>query len=320
MVLFGDWTRGAKVVGTTRWGVALAAIFVTLVLLGANQLQLTEAAPLYPVCAGDLRHLSWVWHFPVDGSKEAIAQKLSASRMGVILKSHDGTDWMANHDHSPTLSVPRRWANWPTSSSPRRRSLPMPSSRPGPDNRGHMAAQVLNSGARGIIFDLEPWAGYWRGSPHSAQVFGQELRRLAPQGVVITAVEPRPWVLPNVPVAEFAAFSDALATMDYWETYRSNGPLFAAWGYPPGPEGITPEFLIDVEQRPTATTCRYCRLGRGRPKIWVPGPIRPIRGSRRMSRLCVGHGVTLSAGFDLLRDRFPGAGRRFVARRRSPHS
>ena len=31
-----------------------------------------------------------------------------------------------------------------------------------------------------IFLDLEPWNGYWSGTPQAAVIFGQELRRLAP--------------------------------------------------------------------------------------------------------------------------------------------
>jgi hypothetical protein len=290
----------------------LALSVVTLLavtLLGNNQPRPSEAASLYPVCAGDLRHLSWVWHFPVDGSKEAIAQKLASSGMGVIVKTHDGTDWMSRYDHSAdAVSGPgqvRRLADFFEA-----RGVPFFTYAVlhgvDPITEAHMAAQVLNSGARGIFLDLEPWSGYWRGTAQNALIFGQELRRLAPGGIVITTVEPRPWVLPNIPVAEFATFSDAFATMAYWESFKSNGPHFAAAGYPPGPQGITPEFLIDVG---SALLDRYnlpiLPIGQGASQdldAWsrfiAYGAERgmPVVSTWR-------HGVTYPPVFDILRDR-----------------
>jgi hypothetical protein len=176
-----------------------------------------------------------------------------------------------------------------------------------PWTEAQMAAQVLNSGARGIFLDLEPWNGYWSGTPQAAATFGQELRRLAPNGIVITTVEPRPWVVPNVPVAEFAAFSDAIATMDYWETFASNGPLFAQWGYPPPAEGVTPEFLLDVGK---SMFDRYnlpiMPIGQGASDTgdWS----RFLDHSAAIGMPVVStwrHGVTNPPVFDVLRDRAP---------------
>ena len=79
-------------------------------------------------------------------------------------------------------------------------------------------------------------------------VFGRELRRLQPNAVVVTVIEPRPWALDMLPLAEFASFSDALAPLIYWETFNTQPNLdaYQRYGWPPGPDGITPEFLLDV--------------------------------------------------------------------------
>ena len=246
--------KGLHLLRTAFWGAAAAVVLLVLVLPGAGRAPHIEAAPFSPACTADLRHLSWVWHFPVDGTKETVAQKLAASGMGVIMKTHDGTDWMSRYDSSPdAVTGPakvRQLADFFES-----RGAPFFTyavvKGEDPIREAQMAAQVLNSGARGIVLDLEPWAAYWRGTPESARVFGQELRRLAPNGMVITAVEPRPWVVTRIPVAEFAAFSNALATMDYWDSYQSNGSLFAAHGYPTWPRGHHARFPPRRRRRAT---------------------------------------------------------------------
>src|SRR3990172_5241852 len=47
------------------------------------------------------RHLSWVWQFSRDGPPEQIVSLLAQHNLGVLLKSHDGTDWMSRYDASP---------------------------------------------------------------------------------------------------------------------------------------------------------------------------------------------------------------------------
>jgi len=293
---------------------ALAAAIATVVFSAASDREHHPALAAYPdaICSGDLRHLSWVWHFPVDGSKQAIADTLVSHNMGVILKTHDGTDWMSTYDHSPdAVSGPaqvRKLADYFES-----RGVPLFTyavvKGEDPIREAQMAAQVLASGSRGIFLDIEPWQGYWRGTPAAAVTFGQELRRLAPNGIVIATVEPRPWVVPNIPMAEFAAFSDAIAPMVYWESFKSNGPYFAAAGYPPPPEGVTPEFILDVGN---ALFDRYnlpiMPIGQGASldmSLWN----RFLNHSAQLGMPVVStwrHGVTHPPVFDLLRDRSPG--------------
>ena len=49
-------------------------------------------------------------------------------------------------------------------------------------------------------------------------------------------------------MAEFASFSQGIAPMVYWESFNTseNVRYFESSGFPPGPGGICPEFLLDV--------------------------------------------------------------------------
>ena len=195
--------------------------------------------------------LSWVWQFSTDGSAREIATVLADHRMGVILKTHNGTDWMAvDDDSADAVSGPEQVAVLARYFE--RRGVPFHAyavvKGADPKREARMAAAVLAAGARSIFLDLEPWHGYWQGTAEAATVFGRELRRLQPNGVVVTAIEPRPWALDRLPMAEFAAFSDALAPLIYWETFSSaqNLQAFEASGFSLGDSGMTPEFLLDV--------------------------------------------------------------------------
>jgi len=198
-----------------------------------------------------VRYLSWVWQFSVDGSPEDIAAVLSDHSMGIILKTHKGTHWMAEEDDSPqAVSGPDQVSSLAQYFETRGVPFHAYAVVQGidPQREAEMAAQVLAAGARSLFLDLEPWQGYWQGTPEAASVFGQELRRLQPGAFVVTTVEPRPWSLERLPLAEFASFSDALAPLIYWETFNSqpNIDRFEASGFSPGADGITPEFLLDV--------------------------------------------------------------------------
>ena len=46
----------------------------------------------------DQKHLLWVWQFSEDGTKYEIRDKLAKFNLGVVLKTHDGTDWMSEFE------------------------------------------------------------------------------------------------------------------------------------------------------------------------------------------------------------------------------
>jgi len=176
---------------------------------------------------------------------------MAANGSGVIMKTHDGTDWMSKWDPSPdAVTGPDRVAAlaqlFEGSGVPFHAYAVVKGADP--IKEAQMAADVIAAGARSLFIDLEPWTGYWQGTPEGALAFGAELRRLQPDATIITAIDPRPWALPGIPLKEFASFSNALAPLIYWQTFDSPGTRdgYAKSGYPP-PEGeMTPEFVLDV--------------------------------------------------------------------------
>ena len=203
--------------------------------------------------ARGLPHLAWVWQFAVDGPPQQLASVLAQNNLGIILKTHTGTQWMSAQDSSPyAVSGPAQVAvlanYFETYGIPFHTYCVVHGLDP--QREAEMCAQVIAAGARSVTVDLEPYEGYWQGTPQGALTFGQEFRRRQPGGTLYLCVEPRPWQISRVPVAEFASFSQGLAPMVYWETFNSpeNVSRFQASGFPPGPEGVTPEFLLDVSR------------------------------------------------------------------------
>jgi nucleoid-associated protein YgaU len=209
--------------------------------------------PSGPPCGGP-PFLAWVWHFGTDGTPQQIASKLAANRAGVIVKTHLGTEWMAGTQDptSDAVTGPERVAElarlFESNGVPFHAYAVVKGTDPVLE--AQMAASVLGAGARSLFIDLEPYSGYWQGTPEGALAFGAELRRLQPGATVVTAIDPRPWWLGGIPLKEFASFSNALAPLIYWETFDSPGTRdgYAAAGYPP-PGEITPEFLLDITSR-----------------------------------------------------------------------
>jgi hypothetical protein len=194
-------------------------------------------------------HRAWVWQFSADGEPGAIAPALAAHHMGVMVKTHDGLDWMSTYDRSPSaVSGPQAvsWLAWIFEAQ----GVPFHAwcvvTGVNPVAEAQMAASVLAAGARSLTLDLEGAAGFWAGSPADAVTYGETLRQITPFGRVDISIDARPWRINLVPMNEFVAFTDGIAPQLYWDTFNTPDNLsgYAGSGYPPGSDGISPEFLV----------------------------------------------------------------------------
>jgi hypothetical protein len=197
------------------------------------------------------RHRAWVWQFSTDGTPEQIIPKLAANHLSVIMKTHDGIEWMSTYDRSPAaISGPDQVARIAAQFERGGVEFHAWSVIKGidPAREAQMAADVLAAGARSLTLDLEGSSGFWVGSPDDALAFGDELRRRTPFGRVDVSIDSRPWRIDLVPMSEFVAFIDGIWPQLYWDTFDTPGNIdgYAASGYPPGAAGMTPEFLIDT--------------------------------------------------------------------------
>jgi len=178
-----------------------------------------------------------------------VRDTLAAHGLGVVLKTHDGDSWMSRYDHSDNaISGPRaveEFAGFFEQAGVPFHAWAVVKGQ-NPAREAEMAADVLAAGARSIFLDLEAHAGFWVGSDQDAQRYGETLRRLQPSGWVSTSIDPRPWELDRVPLAEFAAFSDEIAPQVYWSTFASvaNVVKYALERDIIGPDGVTPGFVL----------------------------------------------------------------------------
>ena len=194
-----------------------------------------------------------MWHFGVDGAPERIVPVLAQNKLGIILKTHNGTDWMSRWDTTRyAITGPDQVAAlakyFEDNGVPFHTYCVLNGLNP--QREAEMCAQVIGAGARSVFLDLEPFAGYWQGTPQNALIFGQEFQRRQPNGTLYLCVDPRPWVLSRIPVDELVTFSQGFAPMVYWESFNTldNVNGFVSSGFPPGAAGVTPEFLLDVSR------------------------------------------------------------------------
>jgi hypothetical protein len=221
--------------------------------VGAGLLRPHAAEAAYNQQPAGIDPLVWVWKFSADGPLPEIRDTLAANGLGIILKTHDGTTWMDAYDDSPdAISGPGQVGALAATFEQAGVGFHAWCVVKGEDpvREAQMCAEVLQAGARDLYLDLEPKSddNYWQGSAADAVAFGEELRRLAPNAWIVVAPDARPWQAGHVPLAEFVAFSNAIAPQAYWETFQgpTNREKYAQHGYWVGPEGVTPELVIDA--------------------------------------------------------------------------
>jgi LysM repeat protein len=216
--------------------------------LGGHALLQGGAKPAKAAAEGN-HHLVWVWQFSTDAEPNDIALRLLQHNMGVIVKTHDGVEWMSEYDTSryavsghPQVQVLAQY--FEGAGVPFHAWCVLHGSNPIEEAR--LAAAVLLSGARSIFLDVEPHGGFWRGTPADATAFGQELRRLVPEGEVVLSVDARPWLRDAIPLQQFLPYINAIAPQHYWRTFdtQANYDKYAQSGHQVPPGGITPEFLL----------------------------------------------------------------------------
>lgn len=236
---------GATVAAVATPRSLLASSLGGLPVAPAGQRALTAVAP---------HHMAWVWQFQHDGDPEEIRDTLAAHHLGVVLKTHDGAQWMSRYDRTQyAVGGPDRVAEFARFFEDA--GVPFHAwavvKGTNPRREAEIASDVLNAGARSLFLDLEGHQGFWVGSRQDAVTYGQELRRLQPSARLSTSIDPRPWEIDRIPLAEFAAFTDEISPQVYWALFgsRANIEKYQLAGEAVGLEGVTAAFVMAVALR-----------------------------------------------------------------------
>ena len=224
------------------------------------------------------KHNMWVWRFDVDGPPDQVLERVRSSGMGVLLKTNEGHEWMSSVDDSPTAIMgPEKvheMVNYFESAGVPFHAWCVVKGL-NPVREAEICSDVLNAGARSMTFDLEPPEGhhYWQADRATALEFGREMRRLQPNARLGVAPDARPWQIDAVPLVEFASFCDEILPQSYWQTFNSptNRRFLTERGYYIGPEGVTPEVVLDAtadKLRPLGRVIRPIGQGTANAAEW----------------------------------------------------
>jgi hypothetical protein len=240
-------SRRRILAGMTTGAAALAA---TTLLPRISEASAPTAAPRKATSAH--RNAVWVWAFSEDGRDPvAVRDMLAAHGLDVIFKTHDGAEWTTRADGTGVAGPEdvRKWADFFESAGVGFHAWYV-TRGVNPVREGEMVVEALNSGARSMYIDLETPEGrfYWHGSDQDALTIGQTVRGLKPDARILIAPDARPWKVKEVPLREFASWADGIAPQLYWEIFNSpaNFKLLADYGYHAGPNGMTPELVLDA--------------------------------------------------------------------------
>jgi hypothetical protein len=196
-------------------------------------------------------HGVWIWQFSIDGDAAGVIDTLSAYGLSAIVKTHDGVEWMATYDDvDGAIDGPdqvRVMASLFEEAGVPFHAWAVVKGRD-PVREAEMAAQVLAAGARSITLDLEPGEDFWQGTADDARRFGEELRARAEFARVDVSIDPRPWKMLEVPLPEFAEFTDGIHPQMYWDLFndREHVNAYEYFGFPSASGEVTPEFLVDA--------------------------------------------------------------------------
>lgn len=204
-----------------------------------------------PLAGSAPTHLVWVWQFQHDGDPVEIRDRLAAYGLGVVVKTHDGSDWMSEYDDTPTaIYGPQAVAEFarffedggvPFHAWALVKGL-------NPNAEAQMASDVLSAGARSLFLDLEAHAGFWEGTEEAAGRFGELLRSWQPNARISTSIDPRPWEIDRIPLARFAEFSDEISPQAYWGFFdnAANKIKYKLAGASIPDSGISAGFVVDT--------------------------------------------------------------------------
>ena len=217
------------------------------------------------------KHGVWVWQFSEDGPAADIIETLAAYGLAAIVKTHDGVDWMAEYDPVPgAIAGPAQVATM--ASLFEEGGVPFHAwavvKGIDPEREAAMAADVLDAGARSLTLDLEPGEGFWHGTPDAARRFGRALRARHEFARIDVSVDPRPWKLLDIPLAEFVEFCDGIAPQLYWDMFDDDhhANAYSYFGLESPSGSITPEFIVDATRELLAPYDRWIMpIGMGDP-------------------------------------------------------
>lgn len=152
----------------------------------------------------------------------------------VLVKTHDGTDWMSTYDNHPNaISGPAALKTLKNSYNAQGIEVAawfVPKTTDVATQLA-MAKAVIDAGVTTLYADVEPFAGFCLPNcEYLADTFWKQLREQRPNATLGVIYDPREWWLDAEAAPKWLKYADVALPMCYWESYYGQGP----WGDPAG--------------------------------------------------------------------------------------
>lgn len=175
-----------------------------------------------------------VWHYD-KGLPE-----LPANVTGVIVKSSDGVNWLADAREFPgplDIKGPREVDEWRERIGQRELWLwSVPKGSGNPFEAERIIQACLRPSVKGMVLDIEPFSGFWQGGREAVKPFMEHVRRALPPDFHIgISVDPRRQHYASIFSDEWREYIDSLHPQCYWRTFGQTpldtiNSMYLVWG------------------------------------------------------------------------------------------
>lgn len=192
----------------------------------------------------------------------------------VWVKTSDGGNWMGEYDDSAlaingTASVDR-WVSVLEANGMEFHAWCIPHGLDIDKETSLITAVCQRPGVKSMIFDIEPYTGFWQGGATGIRPYMLKIRQaLGSRFHIGLSMDPRPWNKDDIFPEEWSPFINSIHPQTYWATFRRNveevvEEMYETWrgyGKPiiPALQGNAP--LNDQLEAHTLTTQRHGAQG-----------------------------------------------------------
>lgn len=211
-----------------RLGVAALLALVLAMLAGGSALGGDEDQDVATIAVDP-----FVWQLTKDYPEDTPSDtELPISR--VLVKTHDGTDWMSTYDEHPNaISGPGALQTIKNVYSAQGIEVVawfVPKTNDVATQLA-MARAVIDTGVTALYADVEPFAGFCTPNcEYLAETFWKQLRQQRPNATLGVIYDPREQWIEAEAAPQWLKYADVALPMCYWESFYGQG----AWADPAG--------------------------------------------------------------------------------------
>lgn len=175
-----------------------------------------------------------IWHWKGSSVPETSIEqfvsniKIKAPNIKQVwVKTSDGANWMAEYDDSAlAINGPAsvdRWVNVLEAYGLEFHAWCTPHGLDVDKETSLITAVCQRPGVKSMIFDIEPYTGFWQGGATGIRPYMLKIRQtLGSRFHIGLSMDPRPWNKDDIFPEEWNPFINSIHPQTYWATFRRN--------------------------------------------------------------------------------------------------